>query len=50
MGFPSSEEGGRSGRDQVQMREDRRGILEDLQAKRITADEAHRQLQKLSAS
>lgn len=50
MGFPSSEEGGRTGRDQVQMREDRRGILEDLQARRITADEAHRRLQALTTA
>lgn len=49
MGFPSSEEGGRSGRDQVQVREDRRRILQELQAKRISADEAHRQLQDLTA-
>jgi hypothetical protein len=50
MGFPSPEEGARSGRDQAQVREDRRQILEDLKARRISAEEASRQLQGLGAS
>jgi hypothetical protein len=49
MGFPTDEPQ-RSGRAQAQTREERRRILEDLQAKRITAEEAHRRLQELSMS
>lgn len=50
MGFVSGDEPQRSGRAQAQAREERRRILEDLQAKRITAEEAHRRLQALSVA
>lgn len=50
MGFPTGDEPQRSGRAQAQSREERRRILEDLQAKRITAEEAHRRIQSLSVT
>ncbi len=49
MGFPAAETGGRAGRDQERVREDRRRILEDLKARRITAEDAQRQLQEITA-
>ena len=49
MGFPTAEEGGRSGRSGAQSREGRRQILQELRERRISADEANRQLQRLAA-
>jgi hypothetical protein len=49
MGFPAAGEGGRAGREGERVREERRRVLEDLQARRITADEAQRELQRIAA-